>query len=289
MKKLKVLSALIVCLSMFMYSCKKENLTSSNSIISAEDNATAESEFSSTFDLGDDVATNEGRLKKGGSTILPNGAIITITDSLFSDGDGKEFSIDFGPLGSTPPLGMLCGDGRYRAGKVHFTLSESYLNIGAILTININETDNYYGGNGTQMTQISGTKIITRTKENQLSIVVNNGKAKNEKGTVLWSSVRTITRTFDAGPGFLGDVFEMTGTALGSNRKNEQFKITIDEALKKKIQVGCANTFVKGKLTLKNLDTDDQISVDYDPYNNEACDRTAKATYKGKDYFFEVR
>lgn len=286
MKKLRVLSVLTLVSCMFLFSCKKETL---ETITSAEDNSTAESEFSSAFDLGDDVATNEGRLKKGGSTILPSGAILTITDSLFSDGDGKEFTVDFGPLGSGIPHGMLCGDGRYRAGKVHFSLSGPYLNVGSILTITIDESDNFYGGNGAEMTKISGTKVITRTQTNQYTVVVSNGKAVNDKGTVTWASNRTVTRTYDAGPGLLGDVFEVTGSASGTNRNGDDFTVTIDVPLKKKIQVGCANTFIKGKLTLKNTDTGKSILIDYDPYNNEACDRTAKATINGKDYYFTVR
>ena len=288
MKKLILITVLAILPALFMISCKKEKLTL-DTIISAEDNSTAESEFSSAFDLGDDVATNEGRLKKAGSTILPSGAILTLTDSLFTDGDGKEFSIDFGPLGSKMPFGLLCGDGKYRAGKVHFSLSATYLNVGSILTITIDESDNYYGGNGAEMTKISGIKVITRTQSNQYTVSVTNGKAVNDKGTVTWASNRTVTRTYDAGPGLMGDIFEVSGSASGTNRNGEDFTVTIDLPLKKKIQIGCSNTFIKGKLTLKNIDNNKEIKIDYDPYINEACDKTAKATINGKDHFYNVR
>ena len=289
MKVQKLMLGMAVLANMFMVSCKRDKIEALETITSAEDNSTAESEFTAAFDLGDDVASSDGRLKKAGTSILPSGAVLTITDSSFTDGDGKEFNVDFGPLGTVAPLGKLCGDGRYRAGKINFTLSAPYLSIGSILTISISDSDKFFGGNGSQMTQISGTKVITRTQANQFTVAVTNGKATNDNGTVTWAANRTITRISDAGPGLLGDVFEISGSASGTNRKGEAFTVTIDVPLKKKVDVGCAQTFVKGKLTLKNTDSGKEIIIDYDPFGNEACDRVAKATINGKDNIYTVR
>jgi len=289
MKNLKLFFSLAVMTALFLTACKKDTAEVLETITSAEDNSSAESEFSSAFDLGDDVASNEGRLKKAGSSILPSGAVLTITDSLFTDGDGKDFFVDFGPKGSTAPFGKLCADGRYRAGKIHFSLSAPYTTTGAVLTISIAENDNYFGGNGSEMTQISGNKVITRTQANQYSVVVTNGKATNDRGTILWQANRIVTKTTDAGPGLLGDIFEITGNASGTNRNGEKFTVTIDLPLKKKVESGCAQTFIKGKLTLKNLDSGKDLKIDYDPFNNEACDRTAKATINGRDRIYTVR
>ncbi len=289
MKKSKLLLGVAIVASMFMYSCSKDKVEALETITSAEDNSTVESEFSSAFDLGDDVASTDGRLKKAGSSILPSGAVLTITDSSFTDGDGKEFNVDFGPLGTTVPLGKLCGDGRYRAGKINFRLSAPYLNSGSVLAITIADSDNFYAGDGTKMTQISGNKVIVRVSANKHTVNVTDGKAINDNGTVTWNASRTITRITDAGPGLIGDVFEITGSASGVNRKGDAFTVKIDVPLKKKIESGCAQTFVKGKLTLKNTDSGKEILINYDPYNNEACDRVAEATINGKSRIFTVR
>ena len=286
MKISKMLCVVAVLSSAFLFSCRKEKL---ETITSAEDNSTAESEFTAAFDLGDDVASGDSRFKKASSTILPSGAVLTVTDSLFTDGDSKEFFIDFGAKGSTAPFGLLCGDGRYRAGKIHFTLTGPYLTVGSVLTINIDDADQYFSGNGAEMTQITGKKVITRTQTNQFTVDVTNGKAINDKGTITWQANRTITKITDAGPGLVGDVFEIIGTASGTNRNGEAFTVDITVPLKKKIQIGCANTFVKGKLTLKNTDTSKEINVDYDPFNDEACDKTAQATINGKKFTYTVR
>ena len=289
MKKLKLVLGLAVLSAVFMTSCKKDKLEVLETITSAEDNSTVESEFSSAFDIGDDVSSTDGRLKKAGTTILPSGAVLTITDSSFTDGDGKEFNVNFGALGATTPKGMLCRDGKYRAGKINFLLSAPYLNVGSILTMTINDNDKYFGGDGTNMTQIFGKKVITRIATDKFTIKVTDGKAINDKGTVTWESDRIITKITDAGPGLLGDVFEITGSASGINRKGDAYTVNIDAPLKKKVESGCAQTFVKGKLTLKNTDTNKDILIDYDTYNNEACDRIAKATINGKEYIYTVR
>lgn len=283
------LICLMVIASMVLNACKKSSLEVLETITSAEDNATAESEFASAFDLGDDIASTDSRLKKAGSALLPSGAVLNITDSLFTDGDGKAFDVDFGPLGTAAPFGRLCADGRYRSGKIHFTLSGPYATVGSVLVIELVDADKYFCGNGSEMTQITGTKTITRTQSNQFTVQVSNGKAINSRGTVQWQANRSVTRTKDAGPGLLGDVFEITGNASGTNRDGERFTVSIDLPLKKKVEPGCAQTFIKGKLTLRNLDSGKEIKIDYDPFGNEACDRTAKATINGKDRIFTVR
>jgi hypothetical protein len=97
-------------------------------------------------------------------------------------------------------------------------------------------------------------------------------------------SSRTITKTLDPDAGILGDEFTITGNASGINRNGENFTVTIDVPLLKKVAMGCARTFVVGKITLKNDSSGKTIMIDYDPFNNQACDLTAKATINNKEY-----
>jgi hypothetical protein len=290
MKKLIISSLFLASISITFYSCKKEkNTDTKDTITSAEDNSTAENEFTSVFDVADDFASNDGKTRSG-NTILPNGAVVNFTDSSYTDGDGLECTIDFGPLKATAPYGVLCNDGRYRAGVLHITSTERYGVIGCIFTVSATSTDNYYGGSdGTNMTKLTGTIILTRTTQNSINLKVNNATATNTKGTVSWQSDRTITKTKDPNQGLLGDEFDVTGSASGINRQGDNFTITIDEALHKIIEAGCAKTFVSGKITLTNTTSGQNIKVDYDPYNNKACDLVAKATINSKEYIYFVR
>lgn len=289
MKKLIISSLFLASISVLFYSCSKDRKETLETIVSAEDNATAENEFTSMFDVADDVSSNDTRTRAG-NTILPGGAVVTFTDSSYSDGDGVDFTIDFGAYKTTAPHGLLCNDGRYRAGKIHISSSNRYSVVGAVFTVEATNADGYYGGSdGTNMTQLTGVLTITRSTTNSVNIKVTNASAKNDNGTVYWQSDRTITKTLDNGAGLIGDEFDVTGSASGVNRKGESFTITIDQALHKKVAAGCARTFVSGKLTLTNATSGKTIKIDYDPYNNGLCDLIAKATINNKEYFFTVR
>lgn len=281
--------SLVVAFSVLMVSCRKDKEETKETIVSAEDNSTVENEFTSLFDVADDFSSNDRRTRAG-STILPSGAIVTFQDSSFTDGDGIECSIDFGPLKSSSPKGILCLDGRYRAGVIHITSNKRYFLDSAVVTITANSNDKFYAGNdGVNLTQISGSITLSRISQSALKIDVTNARAINDKGTVEWQSSRTITKLIDAGPGILGDEFQVTGEASGINRNGESFTVKIDVPLHKKVEYGCARTFVKGKITLTNTSSNKTIMIDYDPFNNGICDLTAKATINGKEYFYLVR
>ena len=66
-------------------------------------------------------------------------------------------------------------------------------------------------------------------------------------------------------------------------------EVNITEPLYKKIQMGCARTFTQGVLNVINVSNQEKIKLDYDPYNNNACDLIAKATIRSKEFIFTVR
>lgn len=283
------LALTVLALFMGLSACKKDKAETTETIVSAEDNSTLESEFTSLFDVADDFSSNDRRTRAG-NTILPSGAVVTFDDSSFTDGDGVSCTIDFGPLKTSAPRGILCLDGRFRAGKIHLNISQRYAQDSAQVEVVINDSDQYYAGNnGAEMTHISGILTITRIESTVLRIVASNAKATNDKGTVSWQSSRTITKLVDAGPGILGDQFSISGSASGVNRNGENFTVSINDPLLKRVELGCARTFVKGKITLSNTSTGKSISIDYDPYSNQACDLIAKATINGREFFYTVR
>ena len=291
MKKISLISSLmlVASISVFMVACKKDKNETLETIVSAEDNSTAENEFTSLFDVADDFSSNDRRTRAG-NTILPSGAVVTFQDSSYTDGDGVEATIDFGPVKNTVPKGRLCQDGRFRAGKIHISSNRRYFLDSAEVVITVSDSDQYFAGSdGVSLTQLIGKVSIKRIDANTLKIDVVDARAINDKGTVAWQSTRTIVKTVDAGAGILGDQFEITGEASGVNRNSENFTVKIDVPLLKKVEMGCARTFVKGKITLSNTSTGKTISIDYDPYNDQACDLFAKATINGKEFFYTVR
>jgi hypothetical protein len=104
MKKISLIfsMALVATTSVFLIGCRKDKNETLETIVSAEDNSTAENEFTSLFDVADDFSSNDRRTRAG-NTILPSGAIVTFQDSSYTDGDGVEATIDFGPIKNTLP------------------------------------------------------------------------------------------------------------------------------------------------------------------------------------------
>jgi hypothetical protein len=267
---------------------KRTDIT--ESIRSAQDNASVETEFGNIYDVSTGYAQEDGLTgKTDADKILPSGAMVTFQDSLFFSQDNSPvvFTIDYGDLKATAPKGLLCKDGRYRAGKIHVSLKEKFGTADNQIVITIANADGYYVGNGTNMYQLTGTKTITRQgSQKKWSTVVNNATLQTDKGTIAWSANRTIEQTVDV-PGAIGDEYTVTGTAQGTNAEGESFSANITTPLVKRLQIGCLSTFVSGIWTLTNS-KGDVFSVDYDPYNNAACDKTVKVKYNNKEKIITV-
>lgn len=275
-------------------SCQSAKESAEN-ITSAKDFAAAETEFAGVFDITDDINQSDGKIKKGSSGVLPSGAVFTWVDSSFTDGDGIEYTLDFGPLGSTAPKGLLCGDGKFRAGLLRISVSKRYLEIGTVVTVLASASQNgdkYYSGDGTHMYGIEGELIITRTGAESLSAETKNGRLYYPDGSsnASFEGIRYIRRISGGGtPGIWGDVYEVTGNGKGKNIQGEDYTWNITEPLIKKMEPGCAKTFVIGVIEIKNLNNSSSLILDFDPYDNGACDRVAVAKLGKKEFYFVVQ
>lgn len=291
--------AFVLLLSISFVSCQKDENDdkedTQESIQSAKDNSMVETEFSAVFDAADDVAAvnhSGSQLKGHGYTILPSGAEVIYTDSIFGDdGDGVEFYIDYGEMGSDTPYGLLCKDGRYRSGRIDVSITDRYYVENSVLTISIPASNEYHVGNGTDMTHITGTKEITRNDSVTRSIKVTGASATNDEGTISWSAERVIKRTYNDGIlGLWGDEFTITGSAKGTNINGVDFTAAIsdEKPLIKTLKMGCARTFISGVITINN-ENGGELILDYDPYDDQACDKVAEVSIGDNSWIIIVR
>lgn len=281
----------VTLLSLLTTACKKDDTddTANQAFTSAEDNSMMETEFSAIFDVVEDIATEDTQVFKKSGSILPGGATITFSDTTFFDGDGVEFCVSYGELGSSAPKGMLCKDGRYRAGSFCVSVDQRFREVGAEATVTITDGNNYYSGDGSDMTKFVGTKTILKIEDDKYQIVVNGATAENPKYKVIWSSNYTIQKTLDVPGGILGDEYTIEGKADGTNREGELYTVTITSPLRKVIQIGCASTFVEGNLEVINTTSGNRLAIDYDPFNNQECDKVVQVKVNGKAFQFIVR
>jgi hypothetical protein len=252
--------------------------------INAEENGFAETEFMYISDAVCEYLADDAHTGKTGEFLLPGNVAVVFSDSSFTDGNGVICSIDYGNLeNGSSKKGILCSDGRYRAGKINLYMNKRWSQLPCTVDISISNSDNYFSGNGTDMYHISGVKRIVRNSEDTYVHTVTNAKIARPSGTISWNSERVATRVLDAGlPGIAGDKFEISGTSSGTNSMGEMFSVETISPLEKIVQVGCSATFVSGELQITNPDGK-ELTVDYDPFGNKACDKSVKIKSNGQE------
>lgn len=270
--KAKFQISLILVFSLFFIigACNRDE--KKDNYRSAKDNSTAENMFDDVFtQVKDGVIKAQDSVsgKKSELTVLSTCASLTITPFDVTTFP-KTIVVDFGTSN------CLGTDGRYRRGKININTTGWYRDSSTVITVT---PENYYVNEN----KVRGTKTITNQGHNTaghliFKINISNASVTTSEGLISWESLRyrewtegesTVLNPWD-------DVYQITGTADGTNVEGEQFNVTILTPLR--IKVGC-RWITAGALKLTSGDT--EIIVDY---GNGACDANAKVTVNGNTY-----
>ena len=181
--------------------------------------------------------------------------------------------IDFGPTN------CLCPDGRYRRGKIviAFTTETPTRRAGAVVT----RVDYFVNDN-----QHIATRTFTDLGRGSFSVVVTDARIvrANNGGTHSWTASWTFSRTAGFGtPIVSDDVYNVTGSTTGTNRRNVDYATTIQTPLTKRGD--CYKYFVSGTVTISNTNGR-TLLLDY---GNGACDNTATVTVNGRTKIITLR
>lgn len=244
----------------------------------AEDNAIIDAEFKAVHDMVDSEGNSNSDISgespistetTSETSILPSCANITF------DIPTKTLTIDFGTEG------CLCNDGLTRKGKIISIFDGAYRTAGTTATTTLE--DYYVTSLSGDEIKIEGTRTITNlgnteTGNFKYSYEVIEGKAITSTGTISWATSGTIERIEgDATITPWDDIYLATGTSNGVSRQGVNYTVTTTEPLKKRISLDCLaalTNFISGVLTL-NTEAGNTLILDYDPDNNEACDKKA--------------
>lgn len=186
----------------------------------------------------------------------------------------KKMTVDFGSVNCT------CQDGRNRRGKIITTFTGRYRDAGTVIT---HTFEDYFVDDN----QILGTKTVTNTTGTVFTIHVDGQIIlANSAGTITWISdrVRTWTQGYNTLL-WLDDVYEVTGTASGTNAAGKNFTINITNPLVRKMQLGCARNFVQGTLEIE-VDGGHTRTLDY---GDGTCDNIGTLTIRNRDYTINLR
>lgn len=254
----------------FTVSCKKVEEEVKNTTTTAEDITRTETYLSSVFNICDDVASNDTRINKTGSTLLPPGAVLLFEDSVM-DANGVKYSLDFGPM-----PGLLCLDGVTRAGKIEVSQTKKFDSVGCVLTVNIPLANNFAVSTTGGMTKISGMAVATRLTANKVNLTITNGKAENTSdfGVITFSSNKDITHTEMGAPGIADDEYKGTGSGSGTNSKGKPYTWNTESEVVKVEKPNCSFP-IKGIIALTS--ESNTYKIDFEP-DGGGCDKKVQIT-----------
>jgi hypothetical protein len=247
---------------------------------SVENSLDVLSEVISTFDIIDDLASTQKLLFKKEDPFITSEVEVVFTDTSFSDGDGVSVELDFGPLGNTPQ-GVLCKDGKYRAGKFSLSLSKPYSENGAELVVHFSAGSPFYSGNGEVMTELRGDIVLDRKKQDEIECTTDNLKVIHNSELFDVEVLLSIFKESDYGIGLKNDILLFDGEVnLADNQSTTT--LSTNAPLKKVYTLDCAKNVIAGDLSAEFSGTESEVSVEFDPFEDEACDNIVAITINGK-------
>lgn len=278
-----LVAAFIFLFVAFLFSCQKENSsTTSHNGVSELDAATYSDESAQADESFDDIAdvsmtaadadniASTGRLNRDYHPDFAElreaiGLCATITVTPNDSTYPKTITIDFGD--SCAGL-----DGKLRSGKIIINLTAPLRKPGSVLTVTL---DNFYINH----IHIEGTKTISNLSENgavKFSVEVKGGKVTFPSGrgySYESSTTKTQVEGMDTKT-CRDDVFEITGSATITFNNGTVVKFEVVDPLIKKV----ACPWLKDG-TLKISINDRVLKIDYGFPHNGDCDNKALLTW----------
>lgn len=243
------------------------------------------SEVLSTFDIVQDFAMSSDLLNKKDESLLPSSVLISYVDTSFNDGDGIELIFDFGALGAAPH-GVLCKDEKYRAGEFVLKLNKPYTDSDARLKIEFGKENPFYSGNGQTMSNLDGSLTLLRSSFNEILLKCSDLVVQEEDIIQSIEANVSVMQEEDFGPGLLNDELTFAGY-VNVTEGSIVTRLKTTTPLYKNYQMGCAMHIIKGEMDVEMSSSKSEIHVDFDPFDDMACDNKVELTINGKSVLFE--
>ena len=271
---------------MVLFSCNKDKVVEIElSDEPIQNSLFVMSELVATFDAIDDLVSVDSLMQEKGDPFISPDVNVFFIDSLFTDGDGVEAIFDFGP-DQGHPRGELCKDGHYRAGRMHAYLSAPYDEVGAELVIDFKPEYNYVSGNGVDMVDFSGQVTLKRLSPNTIHCTSYSLTSFYSELAQDITASLAVSKILDGGLGLRDDVISIAGEVVLVG-PNQTIGMATQNPLKKMFTSNCAGNIIAGEISSIKATSPSEFFVDFDPYEDEACDNLAAITLNGKTVIHE--
>jgi hypothetical protein len=192
------------------------------------------------------------------------------------DRENRTMIIDFGDVNCTGR------DGRVRRGKVIIQFDQIPYTSMSISLEDYHVNDRL----------IEGTKTINRGFEDgkpYFEVQVRNASISSADVSISWESDRRVLMVEGFGTAAVDDdVFEVTGTISGVNRRGIAYSGSITEPLIRLRQRGCFFTFVAGVFEMED-ERGNMLKIEYDTDGSQSCNREVRITINGRSVIREIR
>ncbi len=233
--------------------------------------------INSTYSFSDFNRKNFDSLEK----IL--GCKLILIDSSTQDGNGMEYELVYS--GESSKM-----DRKIRTGKILVQINYSHREIGSVTKITIDDEEPMKISNAYQFIgAVSGEFEFQRNVGDKVDLVIKKMEFNIDdlaeeledrlEGTLTYSWI-----SGEASQGLIYDQLKFTGQ--GSVELDDvEYNFNISLPLEKSYELGCSDYILKGIIELKH--EKDQFKIDFDPFNNNACNDIITIYKNGKE--FEVR
>lgn len=233
--------------------------------------------INSTYSFSDFNRKNFDSLEK----IL--GCKLILIDSSTQDGNGMEYELVYS--GESSKM-----DRKIRMGKILVQINYSHREIGSVTKIRIDDAEPMKISNAYQFIgAVSGEFEFQRNVGDKVDLVIKKMEFNIDdlaeeledrlEGTLTYSWI-----SGEASQGLIYDQLKFTGQG-SVELDDDEYNFNISLPLEKSYELGCSDYILKGIIELKH--EKDQFKIDFDPFNNNACNDIITIYKNGKE--FEVR
>lgn len=204
-------------------------------------------------------------------------------DSVFYDGDEIRFDLNFGTLVDAKNAGAS-SDNRWRYGSLEFRIDKYFKEIGAQAEVKI---ESPFCSSTEDDHLFTGELLLTRISSNAIKIeikglkILDGSEAEVQFDGFLEYSCLTSSNVTQV----WGNDFQVTGnmdvkTFTDDNAIETSAQYNIVTPLLRKLEAGCNNSPISGSIQCDFLDAALSAKVEFDPFENQACDNFVRISKK---------
>jgi len=168
-------------------------------------------------------------------------------------------------------------------GEMEITVKRNYLELGSEVSVQISNTNPLtIDDDKDESYALRGSIEIQRTLTNTIEVDLQGLSIVSESDSYQWEGLLTYEWVSGENiPGVINDIINVSGDGTLKDENKIEFSWDITTPLTWNIEPYCTRYFTSGVLLVKD---DERYNINFDPFENGACNDIVKITKAGKSY-----